>query len=635
MTLPAAAPRPGAPDLRALISGLQHDLTDWLPRCLVAAAQGLEGARQRAGGAEERVALGAVLNALQAQRDPWSARLLADLHAALDADVHAPGCPAPGDFDEPSSLTLMAEDVVDEEIAASRLVQQVESVAEQPLRELASRCSSLRGWPEVSADAHPLRPQLVARALRSTVGGLGLPPLQRVALLRELATAVGAALPRAYGRELDTLRQWGVEQARFKLRLADTALRPASAAAEGPAAPPSATAPAGVVVAPELIEKLLAALLNRSALNPGSRELIRRLDAPARRLAAAEPELLAAPDHPLWQLLDRLATAGAVHDDLDASRPGPIGAVLEKAVQTLERADPPSVIDCVAALEQVDNAVDSLLQEQARQVHVQAQDMAGQGRRDDDARRLREQLVQQVRANDLPPVLGRFLLGPWAQVLTHSAQRLGADSPQAMAQVELVDTLCELAQRPQGQRASVSRLQQCLMHARVGLEDSGFDAQRVQAELADLKQMLVDPWTRAANEPDIGIEPWHGSDAPAFAPTQPMTAGADLALHEALPTVPLDLPDGTLHGAGSGAQAWLDGLTQGSFCRMHLMGQWMNTRLVWCSDGRGMFVFASRHGGRLHSLSRRSLHKLRDAGLATSIESGQLVAQAMAELARG
>lgn len=629
MTLPAAASRPDAPGVRALIAGLQQDLQDWLPSCMVAAADGLDRARLQAATADERVALGAVLSALQAQHKDWAARLLAGLQAALDDDGQAPPAPAPGDFEEPTSLTLMAEDVVDEEIAVSRLVQQVESVAEQPLRELASRCSSLRGWPEVSADAHPLRPALVARALRSTVAGLGLPPPQRVALLRELALVVGQALPRAYARELDTLRQWGVEQARFKLRLAEV---PARALAGQP--PPMHAAAAGVVVAPELMDRLLAALVSRGTMNPGSRALMNRLQAPARRLAESEPELLALPDHPLWQLLDRLASAGAVHDELDASRPGPIGDALESAVQTLERSFPPSVIDCVAALEQVDTAVASLLQEQVRQVDAQAQDMASRDQRDDEARRLREQLVQQVRASDLPPALGRFLLGPWAQVLTHSAQQHGADSAQALAQVDLVDDLCELVQRPQGQRASVRQLNQCLLHARVGLDDSGLPTDRVQAELAALKQLLVDPWTRAANEPDIAVEPWQGTDAPAFAPTQPMAPGPDLGLHEALPTVPLDLPEREEQAAGSGTEAWLDSLRQGMFCRMHVMGQWMNTRLVWCSASRGMFVFASRHGGRLHSLSRRSLHKLRSAGLAASIESGQFVAQAMAELAR-
>jgi hypothetical protein len=45
-------------------------------------------------------------------------------------------------------------------------------------------------------------------------------------------------------------------------------------------------------------------------------------------------------------------------------------------------------------------------------------------------------------------------------------------------------------------------------------------------------------------------------------------------------------------------------------------------------------VFASRHGGRLHTLTRRQLERLRATGLATTIERGQQVRDAVDTLAR-
>jgi Protein of unknown function (DUF1631) len=324
-----------------------------------------------------------------------------------------------------------------------------------------------------------------------------------------------------------------------------------------------------------------------------------------------------------------------VHDEMDSTRPGPVGDALERAVRAMEDANPPGTADCEVALQQVDTAVTDLLDQQAGQIEAQAQGMAQQGERDDEARRLREQLVLQVRASRAPPALSRFLLGPWAQVLTHSAQAHGAGSMQVQLQIELVDHLFELINREEGSRLSLRRLTHGLTHAKLGLLEAGFDTDRVESEVDGLKQVLVDPWTRAANDPDLELDPWSGADSPAFAATQPMDAEAGLGLHEALPTVPLDTlgPDEGEGEGGVRSEAWLDALPVGSFCRMHLMGQWMNTRLLWCSANRGMFVFASRHGGRMHTLSRRSLHKLRAAGLAASIESGQFVAQAMSELA--
>ena len=58
----------------------------------------------------------------------------------------------------------------------------------------------------------------------------------------------------------------------------------------------------------------------------------------------------------------------------------------------------------------------------------------------------------------------------------------------------------------------------------------------------------------------------------------------------------------------------------------------MNAQLSWVSDSHNLFLFTSRHGGRTHSLTRRMLGKLRNAGLATTIEDGALLAQAMQQL---
>ena len=58
----------------------------------------------------------------------------------------------------------------------------------------------------------------------------------------------------------------------------------------------------------------------------------------------------------------------------------------------------------------------------------------------------------------------------------------------------------------------------------------------------------------------------------------------------------------------------------------------MTAQLTWRSGNRNMFVFASRHGGRAHSLTRRALEKLRSAGLVTTMEHGELIAWAMDSL---
>ena len=60
----------------------------------------------------------------------------------------------------------------------------------------------------------------------------------------------------------------------------------------------------------------------------------------------------------------------------------------------------------------------------------------------------------------------------------------------------------------------------------------------------------------------------------------------------------------------------------------------MNAQLTWRSSNGLFCVFASRHGGRLHSLTRRQLARLRAEGLATTIERGQQVREAVDTLTR-
>jgi hypothetical protein len=124
-------------------------------------------------------------------------------------------------------------------------------------------------------------------------------------------------------------------------------------------------------------------------------------------------------------------------------------------------------------------------------------------------------------------------------------------------------------------------------------------------------------------------------DEPGEAAAEPMDGNAAAALQASLPTVPILLAgtgfDSTLEAASH--RPWLDELQPGANCRLFLLGRWMTAQLGWVSATHSLYVFTSRQGGRTHSLTRRMLARLRNAGLATSIEAGFLLAQAMDTLA--
>jgi hypothetical protein len=665
----------------AFAQALQQGLGDWLPVGLDEADEGLERAGLATAAAADRARLADLRLKLRAQRPIWLRGLAQGIGQAIDEELRGlPDAPRVA-ATQVQSLALLDEDAIDEDIALSRLVQVAELEADAALRELAARCSNLRGLPTVRPDAHPMRPAVVARGLRGAVAGFGLDAAQRLDLLRQLAPAIGAQLAPVYARQVTLLTAWGVQPTRFGTRdqpgglphgdagpddgtdegplrtaiisrlpgtatprmLAESALRRLAQPADGHGGLPPA----------EIMARLLAVLHSRAGLSDGTRTLIRRLESPARRMAVSEPELWRSPDHPLWQLLDRLVSAGAVLEDIDFTQAGEAGAALEAAVTRLEVTDPPEAEQLRVALAAMDGAASDLLDAEAERLAPQAAVMQAQLARDEIETRVREQIVQQVRGATVPAALHQFLVGPWTTALAHSAQRHGFDSRQFRVQADMIETLVEICSRPRNRPLPADVYTRCLTHARLGLTDAGLPAARVEAELADFGRTLRKPWADARHSlPSFddaapAATPLKDPVAPAAADTsepdeepdtgfEGKTASDPLGLHDALATVQIDMGPGpeARTRAQAACEDWLGALEPGTLCRLFIQGHWTNAQLVWRSLDRSMFVFSGRQAGVKHTMTRATLHKLRAAGLAAEIERGQFIAQALGEVAR-
>jgi hypothetical protein len=76
-------------------------------------------------------------------------------------------------------------------------------------------------------------------------------------------------------------------------------------------------------------------------------------------------------------------------------------------------------------------------------------------------------------------------------------------------------------------------------------------------------------------------------------------------------------------------------LSTGSWIELNLEGEWTRLQLTWASPHRTLFMFTSR-GGKAHSMSQRTMEKLRAQGLMRVISDGKVVEHALdavAELA--
>jgi hypothetical protein len=678
------AATPAEPE--ALAQLVRSGLTDWVRAMVSGATAELESSALRHAVAGDRSHTATALALLQGRRELVVDRLAHGIASRIDAAP--PGRPTArvaADEAGELKLTLIDEAQIDEDIEIARIVQAIEAEADGELQQLAALASGLRGLPGIDFAALPLRPLACASGLRAGLVELAPDPGTRLLLLRQLGSAMGHELRRVARDLSNTLLGWGVQPAQYRVkhtaappaptsnaRRREDAVQPAAStappavdasaalwrlverarqtlAAETPLAAPTASAnalpaadealtlrlfadplPAERTRAPlepgaaaELMERLFAQIEQHLGTTPAARSLLSGLYAPGRALAAHEPQLWTSLDHPWWKLLDRLIAMGSVHGSTDEGADGPAaGAVTQSlglVMRSLRQSPAPSRLTLQAAADEVQQLATRAMDERTSTLQGQLGDIQRQADRDEVEVELREQIVQQLRSSPVCPGLRQFLVGPWTQAMTAVTLQHGLHCAQMGGLALVVDDLIRATARP-GQRVSRAQRAVLLRQVSEGLAHAGLPPSRNDAEMADLQALLENP-------PPVQEERWED-------PVDSGPAPLVLELQAGLPTVPIAMGPGidtTLEVAGH--KPWLDELAPGAYCRLFLLGRWMTAQLTWVSDSHNLYLFSSRHGGRTHSLTRRMLGKLRAAGLATSVEDGALLAQAMDQLA--
>lgn len=388
------------------------------------------------------------------------------------------------------------------------------------------------------------------------------------------------------------------------------------------------------VVAVQLMERLFAQIEQHLSHVPATRSLLAGLQEPGRALAAREAQLWNNAEHPWWKFLDRLIAMGSVHDESEAgdgdgegdSRGGIVTQSLALVVERMRGAQTLDRDACQTAADAVEALASRHLGETGEALASQSGALQQLADREQIEIDLRNQLVQQLRSTPVCSGLRRFLVGPWTQAMASAAVRHGLGSKAMDLLALVVDDLIRATAKP-GQRVSRAQRNVLLRQVGEGLAEAEMPTLRIETEVAELQALLRNPPEHELAEEAAPEERW---DAPA-PPRDTEHTTAALDLHAGLPTVPIGFGvDSTLEAEGH--KPWLESLQPGDYCRLFLMGRWINAQLSWVSGTHNLFLFSSRHGGRTHSLTKRMLGKLRVAGLATRIESGTLLAQAMQTL---
>ena len=693
-TMPGPTGRPAGADAAHFLADVRADVPRWVGVLVVQAVAALESAEQRHAIAGDRSHTLPALKLLQSRSRALADAMVRAVQRSLDTPAVVSGdSPAPGTGtgNAPGrlALTLMDEAQIDEDIEIGRLVQSIDAGSELERLQLAALCSGLQGLDFVDPQCLPLQPLVCARALREGVAGLAADADTRALLLRHLGEVAGREMRTVYAAQLDGLERRGVQAAPFRLNLTAEPGRPGPAAgprddeaAHAPSTAPSPPRPSPALhrgvqpvsgaasplhslqrlveharadiqhsgdaadaltlrlpgdplptardeppldhaIATQLMDQLFRHMEEQTVpLGPG-RSLLARLRRPGQVLAEGDPRLWQNLDHPWWRLLDQIIAldATAPGHTTTPAKPDPVHAALAEAVARLAQSPSANRRNWQVAWEPVKAALERAVAERRQALEPQAGNLQHQAEAQEMEIAMRNQVVQQLRSTPVSAGLRPFLLGPWTQVLTHAALQHGTQGTPTSRLALVLDDLIHATQQP-GQRVSSAQRTVLLRQVREGLATLGLPPERLETEITDLRALLRNP-------PPVEQETWE--EAVDTLPTPWV-----LDLHAALPTVPLEMPDAT--PARTGADdlarhaAWFSTLEPGAHCRLFLMGRWMTVQLDWVGETRKLFLFTNRHGGRTHSLTRRMLEKLREAGLAATIEDGFLVAQAMDSL---
>ncbi len=397
----------------------------------------------------------------------------------------------------------------------------------------------------------------------------------------------------------------------------------------------------------ELLSRLFEAVLGDTALTPGIRAVMARLQVSALRIALVDSGMLSSHEHPVWQLMNRIATACEAWP-----QPGdPRAAALQDCCESLaDRIAQASAQDTALYRRELAR-LDSFLSLQVREAQATAAatiDLLSQAeQRDELERRLSRRLADQLATVRCSTVVRRFVTTSWAQVLAESQTRHGVESELTASYGRATEDLLwslQLPDHPQSRQRLVSLLPGLLQRLRAGMALIAMPPAEQQSVLDELMAAHAE-----SLRPSKAQSPGSG-DAASREPTPhelvqrmraelvdapPPASGFSDSLIDlnSMETVPAALmPEPA--AVRDDPTRRIDALAPGDRLRLFLHGRWSRVQLLWRSPRGGYFLFAGEAPGRTHSITRRALERLGEERLIKPFSSAPLIQRCVDAMVR-
>lgn len=406
----------------------------------------------------------------------------------------------------------------------------------------------------------------------------------------------------------------------------------------------------------DLLNRLFAQMLRDQQDQPVICHLIDQLQPAVMRVARHDPQILRSANHPVWELINQLAAYASGYSEPDHAELNAFLNFVQPRIAQLVPPPGPTLSQLQTTLGDIQHFIEA--QSHAK---VQSAPEALVKLQEADLRLsvypiLLQQVEQQVASRKLKPSIRDFLVGPWVNVLTQAMASLTPDEDNIQAMMSTVDDLLLSLQRPANieEREQLRRsLPGLIDRLKRGMTSIALEQSQQDAILNDLMgihthHLLATPKTKLrtaeASAEDIVAQMRQemrqemrqdmrqaqrelAPDRPSPSPRHQQPVDTNLG---SLPTVPMPYAEDTADLPGTATpSAWADALQKGMWCKLFMQGQWTTTHLLWVSANRQFYMFTSERAGRMHTMTRRALERLRAEGLATDLEDRSLMQRAV------
>ena len=394
----------------------------------------------------------------------------------------------------------------------------------------------------------------------------------------------------------------------------------------------------------EVVRLMLENLTQDHRMLAGVRKSLKQLEPVLMTLSQSDARFFSERQHPARQFMDKMTSRSLAFTSADQPGYAHFQKSLENSVNVLTGGggDAQSFARVLRKLEDVWSRDEH---EQRQRAEEAARGLLHAEQRNLLAQRLSEDFAERLKNKKVPEIVAVFLRGPWAQVVAESQLQCADGATDADGFLGLVDDLIwsvQLRLARRNRSRLVDMVPGMLVKMRQGLGLISYPEERIPVFFDELITFHEQAFEGARPTPSPGAE--DKSEAAETTAVETVAIPVDefwMVQSEATDSGFLQAAQELLPKAEesevidqAAQNAWsAHNLLTGSWVDLALGGVWVRAQLTWASPHKTLFMFISS-GGMAHSMSRRTMDRLRGLGLIRLISDGRVVEHALDAVAQ-